>query len=122
MCTYFFFSRKDFEGNDQDTRRRCACELVRSLLKFFPSQITNLCLGYIAAMLEEYNKLKNWHSKDAALHLVLAVSAISISSVSGVGEINPAVNVMDIFNSHVLPEILDSDVNVRPIVKADCIK
>jgi len=115
--------RKDFEGNDQDTRRRCACDLVRALLKFFPTQVTGLCIGYIGAMLQDYQQsTTNWRSKDAALHLVLAVSAMGISSVIGVGELNPGINIMDVFGTHVLPEIADLDVSARPIVKSDAIK
>ena len=75
-------------------------------------------------MLDEYthSQAQNWRSKDAALHLVLAASAVSISSVAGVGELNPAVNIMELFNGHVLPEVLDTNVNARHIVKADAIK
>ena len=118
------YIRKDFEGNDQDTRRRCACELVRGLLKFFHSEVTTLCLGYIGAMLEDYAKSgsSNWKSKDAALHLVLAVSATSVSTSLGAASLNTAVNLMDVFQSHVLPEVYDNNVNSRPIVKADSMK
>lgn len=35
---------------------------------------------------------------------------------------NPNVDIMEIFGSHILPEINDLDVNARPIVKADAIK
>lgn len=45
---------KDMEGTDQDTRRRSACELVRGLLKFFNVKISQLCVTYIGAMLEQY--------------------------------------------------------------------
>ena len=37
-------------------------------------------------------------------------------------DINPLVNILDIFNSHVLPEVQDPNVNDRPIVKADAVK
>ena len=48
------YIRKDMEGTDQDTRRRSACELVRALLKFFNAKISQLCISYIGAMLEQY--------------------------------------------------------------------
>jgi exportin-2 (importin alpha re-exporter) len=48
------YIRKDMEGTDQDTRRRSACELVRGLLKFFNVKISQLCVTYIGAMLEQY--------------------------------------------------------------------
>ena len=116
------YIRKDMEGSDQDTRRRSASELVRSLLKYFAPQVSQLCVAYISAMLEHYGKTQDWRSKDAALHLVLAVAVKSSSSVGGAGELNPLVNILSIFDTHVMPEVQDSNVNARPIVKADAIK
>jgi len=116
------YIRKDMEGSDQDTRRRSATELVRSLLKLFGPQISQLCVSYIQAMLEHYTKSQDWRAKDAALHLVLAVAVKSSSGLAGAGELNPNVNILSIFDSHVLPEVQDANVNVRPIVKADAIK
>ncbi|KAJ1439724.1 CSE1 chromosome segregation 1-like protein isoform a [Ochromonadaceae sp. CCMP2298] len=116
------YIRKDMEGSDQDTRRRSASELVRSLLKFFSVQVSELCVTYISAMLSHYSVSKDWRAKDAALHLVLAVAVRSANSASGAGELNPNIDIMSIFNSHVLPEVHDPDVNCRPIVKADAIK
>mmetsp|Transcript_30239 Transcript_30239/g.50587 ORF Transcript_30239/g.50587 Transcript_30239/m.50587 type:complete len:1000 (+) Transcript_30239:127-3126(+) len=116
------YIRKDMEGSDQDTRRRSASELVRSLLKFFSTKVTDLCVSYITAMLNHYSVSKDWRAKDAALHLVLAVAVKSSSSISGAGELNPNINILGIFESHILPEVQDVDVNARPIVKADAIK
>jgi exportin-2 (importin alpha re-exporter) len=116
------YIRKDMEGSDLDSRRRCAIELVRSLLKHFPAQVTGLCVNYIGAMLEQYRAQMNWQAKDAALHLFLAVAVMSNSAAHGAIEINPNVNLVDIFTSHVLPEVNDNNVNARPIVKADAIK
>ncbi len=118
------FIRKDMEGSDQDTRRRAAGELVRSLLKFFGPQISELCTSYIGAMLEQYRVCKDWRAKDAALHLVLAVSVKSSSTTAGAGELNPLVNIMDIFQTHILPEVQDESAHTRnnPIVTSDAIK
>lgn len=116
------YIRKDMEGSDQDTRRRSASELVRSLLKFFGPKVSELCTSYITAMLTHYSVSKDWRAKDAALHLVLAATVKSSSSVAGAGELNPHMDTMSIFDSHVLPEVHDMDVNARPVVKADAIK
>jgi exportin-2 (importin alpha re-exporter) len=116
------YIRKDMEGSDQDTRRRSACELVRGLLKFFNAKTSQLCIAYIGAMLEQYRSTMDWRSKDAALHLVLAVAVMSTSGNLGAGELNQNVNILEIFNSHVLPEVHDNNINARPIVKADAIK
>jgi exportin-2 (importin alpha re-exporter) len=47
---------------------------------------------------------------------------MSTSATTGAGALNPEVNILDIFNTHVLPELHDPDVNARPIVKADAVK
>lgn len=116
------YIRKDMEGSDSDTRRRSAMELVRSLLQHFNEKTTHLCLTYISSMLEEYRNTLNWKAKDVALHLIFAIAVKSSSAIIGAGELNSLVNIQDIFNSHILPEVQDRDVNSRPIVKADATK
>jgi exportin-2 (importin alpha re-exporter) len=113
------YIRKDIEGSDQDTRRRCAVELVRSLLTFFAPPVSQMCLGYITDLLKQYEVSKNWRMKDAALNLLLAVAVTNASAT----ELNEHVEITDLFNTQVLPEIQDpNDVDSRPIVKADAIK
>ena len=120
---------KDMEGNDQDTRRRCAIELIRSLLKFHLIPMTELCLTYINAMLTHYHTTNDWKAKDAALNLILAVSVKSSNNLSGAGTLNTNINILSIFEIHVLPEIQQQQnsnnnayINHHPIVKADAIK
>ena len=115
------YIRKDMEGSDSDTRRRSAMDLVRALHKFFGTQTSQYCVGYIDAMLHSYSQTMDWKAKDAALHLFLSTSVMSTSS-SGASELNPNVNILSIFNSHVLSEVTDPNVNSRPIVKADALK
>jgi exportin-2 (importin alpha re-exporter) len=118
---------KDMEGNDQDTRRRCAIELIRSLLKFHLIPMTELSLTYINAMLTHYHTTNDWKAKDAALNLILAVSVKSSNNISGAGTLNTNINILSIFEIHVLPEIQQQQnsnnyINHHPIVKADAIK
>lgn len=115
------YIRKDMEGSDQDTRRRCAVDLVRGLLKFFSDKVSALCIGYIGSMLETYRTTMDWRAKDAALHLVQAVAVKSTVNQAAT-EINPLINVLDIFSTHVFPEVNDPVIDARPIVKADAIK
>ncbi len=116
------YIRKDVEGSDQDTRRRSAVELIRGLLKFFNDKTSQFCLRYTGEMLENYRISNNWKLKDAALHLVLAVSVKSSTASFAAGELNPLINVFDIFNAHVFPELLDANINNVPILKADALK
>ena len=40
------------QGSDQDTRRRCACDLVRALCQQFDEAVTAVCLEYIGNMVQ----------------------------------------------------------------------
>jgi len=114
------YIRKDMEGSDMDTRRRGAVELVRALLRFFPEQVSALCEGHMASLLEQYTASggSDWRLKDTALHLLLASAALN----AGCTELNPRVQMQAIFSSHVLPEVQDADVNARSLVRADALK
>ena len=116
------FIRRDIEGSDQDTRRRCATELVRSLMKFVAGPTSATCLGYISSMLSQYSASKDWKAKDAALHLLLAVTANSSSIAQGAGEINLSINIIEMLTLHVIPELQDPNINARPILKSDALK
>ena len=54
-------------------------------------------------LLEQYasSHSQDWRKKDAALHLVLAVSIKSSTTTSGAGELNSEVNIMSLFESQV---------------------
>jgi exportin-2 (importin alpha re-exporter) len=116
------YIRKDMEGSDQDTRRRCAIDLIRALMRFFSSKISPLCMGYITSLLQQYAASRDWRLKDTALHLILAVGVTSGNISTGATELNKDVDIMQLFTTHVLPEINDNDVNKNEIVKADAIK
>uniref|UniRef100_A0A7S1XYB3 Importin N-terminal domain-containing protein n=1 Tax=Phaeomonas parva TaxID=124430 RepID=A0A7S1XYB3_9STRA len=117
------FIQRDMEGSDTDTRRRCARDLVRGMCKLFGQQTTQIVGEHIQVLLKEYqaNPEQNWRQKDAALHLILAVT-VRAESKKGVREVNEAINVMEMLSTHVLPELQDSNVAARPIVKASAIK
>lgn len=46
----FFFS----QGSDQDTRRRCSCDLIRALCQQFDEVVTSICIEYIGNMVNLY--------------------------------------------------------------------
>jgi len=59
-----------------DTRRRCACDLVKGMAKQFEAETTQLCGAQITALLAAYDASPGteWRKKDAAvqvLHLFL---------------------------------------------------
>jgi exportin-2 (importin alpha re-exporter) len=46
--------RRDLEGSDQATRRRAACDLIRSLSRNFEKPITEIFGAHINTALERY--------------------------------------------------------------------
>jgi exportin-2 (importin alpha re-exporter) len=70
---------------------------------------------------DSWNPPAALHLSKPTTHTPLLLSIVPVL-LSDVGELNPNVSIMEIFNSHVLPEVHDNDVNARPIVKADAIK
>jgi exportin-2 (importin alpha re-exporter) len=67
--------QKDMEGNDTDTRRRCAIDLVRGMSKHFENETTALCGNHIMLLLQQYaaDPANNWKAKDAALCLLVHI-------------------------------------------------
>eukprot|EP01133_Synstelium_polycarpum_P009009 gene9009-10567_t len=112
------YIRRDIEGSDSDTRRRSSIELVKSLRKYFESQVTQLLSVDINQLLAAYqaDSTANWLSKDAAIFLVTALAVKSDKQDS-----NQLVPVLEFFHSQVVPE-LQNAANVEPILVADCLK
>ena len=116
--------RRDTEGSDSDTRRRAASELVRALVDKFPSETTELFSGYVAALLAEAAAAPEaaWRAKDAAIYLVSALAVRGRTAAAGATSTNSLVNLQEFYAAHVAPELAATDVDARPIVKADCLR
>ncbi|KAJ3285574.1 importin-alpha export receptor [Borealophlyctis nickersoniae] len=119
------FIRRDLEGDDTETRRRAAADLVKGLLDFFKGQITQICSGYVTLYLENYAKdtKANWKSKDAALYLITSLSAQSSTVQTGVTQTNELIPIMPVLTGQVLPDLeASADAAIHPIIKVDAIK
>ncbi|XP_033645162.1 exportin-2-like isoform X2 [Asterias rubens] len=118
------YIRRDIEGSDIDTRRRAACDLVRSLCKFFEAPVTQIFSNYVTAMLQLYasNPVNNWKSKDAAIYLVTSLASKSKTQKHGTTEVRELVNIIDFFNAHIAADLKSDKVDEFPVLKADAIK
>ena len=118
------YLRRDLEGSDIGTRRHSACNLVRSLCRFFEAPVTEIFSAYIMTMLQQYSQDpgKNWKAKDSALYLITAVAARSKTSKHGITKTSDLVNVVDIFASQCLPELQKSNLSEQPVLRADSIR
>ncbi|CAG0882648.1 unnamed protein product [Darwinula stevensoni] len=118
------YIQRDIEGSDMDTRRRAACDLVKSLSRYFEAKMTVVFSQYVKVMLEKYQEdvNKNWRSKDTALYLVTSLTAKGKTAKTGITQTNQLVDVTAFFHDHILPELQSPRVDERPIIKADCLR
>ena len=99
--------QRDLEGSDVGTRRHSACNLVRSLSRYFEGPVTAIFSGYITMLLQEYSNdpAKNWKCKDTALFLIAAITAKTKAAKDGTTKTSDLVNIADIFASQCVLEL-----------------
>jgi exportin-2 (importin alpha re-exporter) len=91
----------------------------------FEAKTTALCGTHIMTMLQQHaaDPTNQWKAKDGALQLLVAVCVKASTAATGVSSTNDAINVLDLVNQHVVPELQNvADVNALPVIRADCIK
>ncbi|CAH1774646.1 unnamed protein product [Owenia fusiformis] len=118
------YIRRDIEGSDVDTRRRAACDLVRALSKQFEGPVIENFSQYVESNLALYqqNPAANWKHKDVAVYLVTTLAAKAQTQKHGITQTSSLVNLQDFFNSQIVPDLQNENVNERPILKADALK
>ncbi|KAK1138134.1 hypothetical protein K0M31_002618 [Melipona bicolor] len=118
------YIRRDIEGSDVDTRRRAACDLVKVLSKYFEGKIMEIFGAYIQVMLQNYadKPAENWRSKDAAIYLVTSSASKAQTQKHGVTQSSELVSLPQFAMQHIEPELVKSNVNEFPVLKADAIK
>jgi exportin-2 (importin alpha re-exporter) len=104
------YVRADVEGNDLDTRRRAACDLVRSLRRHYERSVTMLFSNHISTLLERYaqNPPANWALKDTVIYLVTALTVSGATAEKGATQTNQLVPLLDFYVRHILPELKQS--------------
>ena len=118
------YLRRDLEGSDIGTRRHSACNLVRSLCRFFEGPVTEIFTAHIMTMLQQYatDPAGHWKAKDSALYLITAIAARSKTSKHGITKTSDLVNITDIFASQCLPELQKTNLAEQPVLRADSIR
>lgn len=118
------YIRRDIEGSDIDTRRRTTVEFVRGLCVHFESEITAILKEYVNMLLTDYAKApdQNWVAKDAAMYIILALTAKGGTAAQGTTLTNPYVDLISFFGTQVLPELQATPIDNNPVLKADCLK
>ncbi|CAB3229559.1 unnamed protein product [Arctia plantaginis] len=118
------YVRRDIEGSDVDTRRRAACDLVKTLAQRYEDKMMHIFGQYVQLMISKYVELGAgaWRGKDAALYLVTSLAARGSTQAAGVTRASPLVDLAQFAAAHVLPELQRPDVTELPVLKADAMK
>jgi len=118
------YIRKDIERSDADTRRRAASDLVQALLSQFEAQVVTIFNSYVTALLQEYaaNPTKNWRQKDVVLYLVTILASRAQTKKHGITKASELIDVVQFYESSVITDLQDPDVNSYPVIKSDAIR
>ncbi|XP_054162463.1 exportin-2-like [Oppia nitens] len=118
------YIRRDIEGSDVDTRRRAACDLVKSLSRYFEKEMTQVFSQYIQLMLQKYaeNPLANWRNKDAVIYLVTSLSVKTGTSRLGATSTSDLVNITEFYVNVIRPDLERQNLNETPVLRADGLK
>lgn len=118
------YIRRDIEGSDVDTRRRSACDLIKTLSQKFEEKIFSIFAEYIWVLLNKYKAApaQNWRAKDAVIFLVTSMAARGATEKHGVTKSSQLVPIPKFCTDEIIPELERNDVNELPVLKADAIK
>lgn len=118
------YIRRDIEGSDVDTRRRSACDLVRTLSQKFEDKIFSIFGEYIFVLLNKYkaSPAQNWRAKDTVIFLVTSMTARGATEKHGVTQSSQLVPIPKFCTDEIVPELERPNVNEMPVLKADAIK
>jgi exportin-2 (importin alpha re-exporter) len=62
----------EVEGSDNESRRKCAQDLLRAMCRHFSAETCKICLEHVESLLQEFsqNRDQNWAAKDAAVSFI----------------------------------------------------
>ncbi|KAH8377436.1 hypothetical protein KR093_005442 [Drosophila rubida] len=118
------YIRRDIEGSDIDTRRRAACDLVKTLSVNFEQKIFGIFGQYMEILLGKYkeNPAANWRSKDTAIYLVTSWASRGGTQKHGITQCSELVPLPQFCAEHIVPELERPNINELPVLKAAAIK
>ncbi|XP_035788242.1 exportin-2-like [Anopheles albimanus] len=118
------YIRRDIEGSDVETRRRAACDLVKTLSQNFESKIIEIFGQYLQVLLAKYaeDTTNNWKLKDSAIYLVTSMASKGQTQKHGVTQTSELVPLPQFTQQHILTELERPDINQLPVLKADALK
>lgn len=101
------YIRRDIEGSDIDTRRRAACDLVKTLSQNFEAKIFGIFGQYLEILLAKYkeNPAVNWRAKDTAIYLVTSFASRGGTQKHGITQASELVPLPEFCAQQIVPEL-----------------
>ncbi|XP_014260192.1 exportin-2 [Cimex lectularius] len=116
------YIRREVEGLDSETRRRSACDLVKVLAGHFGEQVSSVFSQFVQVALNDYRTDQGrWMQLDLALYIVTCLAERGSTTKHGITKTCDLVPIPEFAAANVFPE-LAKEVNLHPVIKADCIK
>ncbi|XP_067624809.1 exportin-2 [Eurosta solidaginis] len=118
------YIRRDIQGSDIDTRRRAACDLVKTLSQNFEGKIFAIFGQYLEILLAKYkeNPATNWRAKDTAIYLVTSLASRGGTQKHGITHASELVPLPQFCAQHIIPELERPNINELPVLKSAAIK
>lgn len=118
----FEYISRDFETNDAETRRRSACDLIAAMCKHHEDTTAKVCVENIMHMLQVYSDSPSdhWHAKDAAIHLVVALTVRGDLAARGAKTLYQ-LNTLDMYFTHIACDLVPH-LCIQPIILADAVQ
>ncbi|XP_005175375.1 exportin-2 [Musca domestica] len=118
------YIRRDIEGSDIDTRRRAACDLVKTLSQNFEAKIFGIFGQYLEILLAKYkeNPAVNWRAKDTAIYLVTSFASRGGTQKHGITQASELVPLPQFCAQHIMPELERPNINELPVLKSAALK
>ncbi|CAD7949735.1 unnamed protein product [Amoebophrya sp. A120] len=124
------FIQRDIEEADQDTRRKTAIELVKALMRFQESNVTNILMTHVRQLLNNGaqtatgSNAERCLSKESCIYVVMAMAIKGGTKQQGCTLVNAQVPFQQYFDQEV-KTILQSNVDTEsdfPPLRAACLK
>lgn len=118
------YIRRDIEGSDIETRRRAACDLLKTLSVNFEEKILEIFGQYLQVLLAKFaeNPAMNWRAKDTAIFLVSSLAARGGTQKLGVTQSSKLVPLPQFCEQQILPELEKANINELPVLKAGALR
>lgn len=118
------YIRRDIEGSDIDTRRRAACDLVKTLSQNFEAKIFGIFGQYLEILLSKYkeNPAANWRAKDTAIYLVTSFASRGGTQKHGITNVSELVPLPQFCAQQIMPELERPNINELPVLKSAALK